>query len=127
AHLHRPDLPMPHQMPDEPYDDVAYSEAEPKGYLFEHMAPFEAALIFPGAFTTLRLLEDPLGAKVLTCSTGLLRGALVFVRDGFWNGAVEPDAWLKRGLVHARGAASSEQIDGKWVDERKAEPSGSLR
>jgi len=127
AHLHRPELSMPQQMSVKPYDDVAYSEAGPKGYLFEHMAPFEAALIFPGTFSTLRLMEDPLGGKVLTCSTGLLRGALAFVRDAFWRGAVEPDSWLSRGLVYARGASSSTQIDGEWIKEREPEPSDSLR
>jgi hypothetical protein len=127
AHRRRPDLPLPVKMPAIAGDDPAYAEAGPRDYLLDSIAPLEASLIVPGTFTRLSLMEDPLGSKRLTCSTGRLRTALAEVEQYFWRGGVQPAEWLRRGLVFARNASSSRQIDGQWVEERDEEPADSLR
>lgn len=127
AHLQRPELTMPTQMPTAVEDDIAYAEAGSKGYLLESIAPFEASLIIPGTFPRISFMEDPLGYKRLTCSSARVRAALNATRQRFWNGAVEPAAWLERGLVYAYNSSSSQQVDGRWIEQREQEPADSLK
>lgn len=124
AHLRRPDLPMPTQMPPTIDDDVAFAEAGEKGYLVEAIAPFEASLFIPGVFARVSFIEDPLGDKRLTCSTERLRLALQHVKRQYWHDQVSLDAWLERGLVYARGSGTT--LDsGDWIAD--TEPQNSVR
>ena len=124
AHLRRPELPMPTQMPKSVDDDVAFAEAAAKGYLVEAIAPFEASLFIPGTFARVSFIEDPLGTKRLTCSTERLRAALQNVKLRFWQDRVAPEEWLERGLTFAR-RSGAKSADGDWIMD--AEPPDSLK
>jgi hypothetical protein len=124
AHLRRPELPMPKQMPPSLDDDVAFAEAGKKGYLVEAIAPFEASLFIPGTFSRVSFMQDPLGSERLTCSTERLRLALENLKHQYWQDRTTPAEWLERGLVYARGAGSK-AANGDWVAEQ--EPPDSLR
>jgi hypothetical protein len=86
AHLHRPDLPFPMQMPKNRDEDPAYAEAGAKGHLIGPIAAFDCSLIVHGQFDGVMWVRSPLGERVLTCSVEFLRASLRFVLTGFWNG-----------------------------------------
>lgn len=127
AHLHRPDLPMPTQMPSALMDDPAYAEAGKKGYLLGPIAAFDASLILPGDFEGVQFIESPMHENVLICSKAFLRAALSFVEAKYWDDKVEPSAWVDRGLLYARGSGSTRVVDGQRIEERDEEPADSLR
>jgi hypothetical protein len=127
AHLHRPDLPMPHRMPPDLMSDAAYAEAGKKGYLVGPIAAFDSSLILPGDFEGVRLIESPLNEKVLICSTEFLRTALSYVAENYWRGHVEPFAWADRGLIYARGSGATELKGGESRFVQDDEPNESLR
>ena len=103
AHLHRPDLPFPTEMPEDAQLDPAYAEAADKGYLIGPIAAFDCSLIIPGRFERVTFVASPLNERVLLCSTEFLRASLYFVANGFWNATVKPAEWRARGLIFARG------------------------
>jgi hypothetical protein len=127
AHLCRPDLTMPDKMPVDLLEDQALSEAGEGGYLLDAIAPIESSLLIPGDFTKVLRIVDPLGDGRLICSTGRLRTVLERLKSQYWNGVVQPSAWLERGLVYARGASTVRMVGDKWVETREAEPTDSLR
>jgi hypothetical protein len=126
AHLHRPDLPFPTKMPQDPELDPAYAEAGKKGYLIGPIAAFDCSLIVPGNFGGVGFVTSPMNEQVLLCSIGFLRAALDYVATGYWKGAAKPQQWRKRGLIFSRDSGSMSKASW-WKFKRDAEPKGSLK
>lgn len=127
AHLHRPDLAFPAQMPKNCDEDPAYAEAGAKGYLIGPIAAFDCSLIVHGAFDGVTWAVSPLGERVLTCSVEFLRAGLLFVSNGFWNGKTTPKEWRQRGLVFARDSGQLSRQGDVVEAVRDEEPAESLK
>jgi hypothetical protein len=127
AHLHRPDLPFPTQIPADCESDPAYAEAGAKGYLIGPIAAFDCSLILHGPFDGVSWAPSPLGEQVLMCSVDFLRAGLQFVSNGLWNGETRPVEWRRRGLMFARDSAQLSAQDGAVEANWDDEPAESLK
>ena len=123
AHEFRPELPLPGNMPDEPYADQAVDEASAGKYSLDALLPFDAELLLPGEFSYVSFVEDPLHRRRLCCSTSRLRKALKKIEAGTFGGQIDVEGWLRNGLVYARNAGKVAD-DGTLVKE--PEPQDSL-
>lgn len=81
AYLHRDDLQRPLHLPEDPWSDVAVSEADERGYYMGPLAILESHMMVPGQQPRITSEEDPAARKLVITTTSALGEALDFVSE----------------------------------------------